>query len=64
MRLTIEINDQLYHQFQEIVKTNRSSVEEELQKAIMLITKRRSLINSLMHEVCIEYDEAMEKLSH
>jgi len=64
MKVTIEIEDELYKEIQTLAENDDSSIDKEVEKAIILLTKKKMLVKRLMNETCNEFDNAMRKLAN
>jgi len=64
MKVTIEIQDALYKEIQTLAEHDDSSIDEEVEKAIVLLTKKKMLVERLMNETCNEFDTAMRRLAN
>ncbi|MGR3318435.1 MAG: hypothetical protein ACUZ8O_08130 [Candidatus Anammoxibacter sp.] len=64
MKVTIEIQDELYEEIKTLAEHDNSSIDKEVEKAIVLLTKKKMLVERLMNETCNEYDKAMKMLAN
>lgn len=64
MKVTIEIQDELYKEIETLAGQENSSIDKEVEKAILLLTKKKMLVKQLMKETCNEFDDAMRKLAN
>lgn len=64
MKVTIEIKDELYKEIQSLAEHDDSSIDKEVEKAIVLLTKKKMLVKRLMDETCDEFDDAMRRLAN
>ena len=64
MKVTLEIQEQLYQEMEKLARDDGGSINAEFEKAVKLLTSKRALIRRLMNEVCDEFDEAMQRLVH
>lgn len=63
MKITINLKDELYKDLKVYSEINKTSISDEIEKAISLMLKRKALIRKLMIETCDEYDEAMRRFA-
>lgn len=64
MKVTIEIQDELYKEIRTLAEHADSSIDKEVEKAIVLLTKKKMLVERLMKETCNEFDNAMRRLAN
>ncbi|UCE05400.1 MAG: hypothetical protein JSW07_17555 [bacterium] len=63
MKVTINLNNKLYNDLKAYSEVNGTTITDEIEKAILLMLKKRALIRKLMNDTCDEYDEAMRQLA-
>ena len=63
MKVTIEIQDDIYKEIEKIATLEKSNVNAEFEKAAILLTKKKLLVRRLMNETCDEFNDAMKKLA-
>ncbi len=63
MKVTIDLRDELYNDLKLYTEVTNSTLNDEIEKAISLMLKKRALIKKLMAETCHEYDDAMQRLA-
>ena len=64
MKVTIEIRDDLYKELKILTENDQSSIDEEIEKAVLVLTQKRALIRRLMNETCNEFNNAMRRLGN
>ena len=64
MKVTIEIRDDLYKELKVLTENDQSSIDEEIEKAVLVLTQKRALIRRLMNETCNEFNNAMRRLGN
>ena len=64
MRVTVDIRDDLYRKLEILTKNDGSSINAEIEKAVLVLTEKRALIRRLMNETCDEFDDAMTRLGN
>ena len=62
MKVKIEIRDDLYKKLEMLTKNDRCSIDAEIEKAVLVLTQKRALIQRLMNETCDEFNNAMRRL--
>lgn len=62
MELTIHIRDDLYEELEMVTKHDQSSIGIEIEKAVLMLTQKRALVQRLMNETCDEFNHAMRRL--
>ncbi|MBL7074618.1 hypothetical protein ISS37_05190 [candidate division KSB1 bacterium] len=50
MKVTIEIRDDLYRKLKTITEMDDCSIDEEIEMAVLVMAKKRTLIQRLMEE--------------
>jgi len=63
MKVTINLKDEIYQDLKIAAKNNDSTISDEVEKAIVMMLKKRALIRKIMKETINEYDEVMKKLA-
>ncbi|MFQ5638406.1 MAG: hypothetical protein ACE5IR_10480 [bacterium] len=63
MRITVDIQDDVFKALDNLRKQNGRSLDEEVENAVLLATKKKALIQHLMNETCDEFDIALKKLA-
>jgi len=63
MKVTFDIQDYIYNNLEILARKDGISVEEEIEKGLILLIDRRILIQRLTDEICDEFDVAMKRLA-
>jgi hypothetical protein len=62
MKVNVELQDDIYQELDNLRKQDGLTINQEIEKAVLLLTQKRALIRRLMDETCEEFDIALRKL--
>ena len=63
MKVTIDLREEVFKELENLRKKNGTTMTQEIENALLLGTRKRTLIQRLLEETCNEFDRALSKLA-